>query len=1329
MKKKYPKIIVLVSLTLATLFIFSYKSINYGPGLLTAKPMGAYLNGAFPSLTPTGISSTALSYTVENAFPNLTFIDPVDMVELPNNEFLVVGLQGHIWKFSNNPNTTSKQLLLDLSENVVSFQDGGMLSAVLHPEYGVPGSPNSEYLYVFYRYTPVQGTDQTTSAVNGYMRLSRFNLPLGANAINPSSEEVLINIFDKHDWHNGGGMFFGPEDGFLYLSIGDEGAANDSFNVTQQINSLLFAGVLRIDVNQRGGNISHPIRKQPLNSGTPPIGWPQSFTQGYYIPNDNPWLDPNGSVLEEFFAIGTRSPHRMTIDPPTGDIWLGDIGQGAKEEITLVKKGDNLQWPYREGDQAGPKQKPDPIIGTDKPPIHAYGRTIGRSVIGGFVYRGSKFPGLYGKYFFGDHETQDVWTLTKTGDNTGDVNFLFRVPISGVGTKDGISSFSVDSSGNIYILDLFGTAQDGGVIRKIVSTGGIPDPPQKLSDLNVFSDLQSLTPVDGIIPYDVNSPLWSDGAKKKRWIALPNDGTHNTASEQITFESEENWSFPPGTVTIKHFELPTDENDPSKITKLETRFLVFTEDNQAYGLTYKWNEAQTDAFLIGIDEQVSQNYIVKKRDGSIINQTWDFPTRSQCMQCHTSVAGYSLGLKTRQLNKNFTYPSTGIQSNQLETWNHLNMFTQDIGSTQDLPASANILSELASSEMKVRSFLDSNCAYCHRPNGVEGAFDGRALTALYDQGLIDTDVVSHASLPGYKIVKPQDHANSMLYMRDNSTSNDKMPPIGRNLVDEDYINALIGWIDGLDQNGPESITEGWYTFQAKHSDQFLSVANGSNTEGANVVQIVSDQENHSNWLVEEIGNKTYRLKAKHSNMVLSLRDLRTDRGVQIIQEPWTGKQHQLWYFYALDGTYYRIINVYNGLELSVNGNSLAENEPVISWTKDTTENQQWKPTLLPAPITEPILTSTAQTETTVDLTWTAATSSSSITNYNIYKNGVLETTLGDILNFQVTGLLASTSYTFSVTAIDTNGIESALSNTITVTTDDILCEILDETNLSDLNWVSAVQGWGSIRKNTNLNGNTLTINGQTFTHGIGTHAQSEIIYNLTTGDYQTFKSYIGVDDNVATTSSASVQFEIFGDENSLFRSETLTAADDAKLVEVQINGMTQLRLVVHSMGSNSFDHADWAGAVLTFCSDIQPPRKPTLTSTAITNTTVDLSWTATTSSAPITNYNIYKDSGLEFTLGNVLSHQVTGLSASTDYSFTVTAVDANGLESAMSNTLLITTDKEPTTGPCDAPSETNLSDLNWVSALQGWGTTKKNTNLNNGTMTINGQTFVHGIAT
>jgi glucose/arabinose dehydrogenase len=131
-----------------------------------------------------------------------------------------------------------------------------------------------------------------------YHRLSRFPVPDGATAADRNSELVLVNQFDRHLWHAGGAIFFGA-DGFLYLSCGDEGGNNDPYNHGGgKINSGLFCGVLRIDVDQNASR-SHPIRRQPLSSTTPPAGWPPIYTQNYYIPNDNPWLDPGGSVLEE----------------------------------------------------------------------------------------------------------------------------------------------------------------------------------------------------------------------------------------------------------------------------------------------------------------------------------------------------------------------------------------------------------------------------------------------------------------------------------------------------------------------------------------------------------------------------------------------------------------------------------------------------------------------------------------------------------------------------------------------------------------------------------------------------------------------------------------------------------------------------------------------------------------------------------------------------------------------------------------------------------------------------------------------------------------------
>ncbi|MEM6800581.1 MAG: NPCBM/NEW2 domain-containing protein [Bacteroidota bacterium] len=1302
---------ILLSL-LGVVFLAALPLQIMGPGLRSPQAIGPYLNGIFPNAVPTGGTAggpSSVSYSLVNAFPNLTFKDPVDMAELPGgNEFLMVGLQGHVWKFANDPNTSSKQLLLDVSYNTLVNTDGGMLGIVLHPEYGQLGSPNRDYIYLFYRYTPDPTLDGDFSgaAARGYMRLSRFSYPAGATSINPSSEFVLMQIYDRHDWHNGGDMFFGPN-GFLYLVVGDEGAAYDSYGVTQQIDKWLFGGVLRLDVDQRGGSISHPIRRQPLNAGTPPAGWPNSFTQGYYIPNDNPWLDPAGGILEEFYAIGTRSPHRMTYDSPTGDIWIGDIGQSSREEISIVRKGDNLQWPYREGNVNGRRAKPNPLIGKDKDPIHAYGRSVGRSVTGGFVYRGGRYPELNGKYFFGDHETQNVWTLTRTGTNSGTVDFLLNVPVNGAGSKDGISSFYVDSDEYIYILDLFGTNRDGGMVHRLQRQGGTPDPPEKLSDLGVFTNLQNLTPAPGIIPYDVNAPLWSDRAKKSRWIALPNDGNHNTAAEQITFDTEENWKFPKGTVMIKHFDLPTDERNPGQTIKLETRFVVFTDEGDAYGVTYKWNSAGSEAFLVGLNDAPTEDFLITRADGTTFTQTWEYPSRQQCMQCHNSVAGFSLGIKTRQLNKDFTYPSTGIRGNQLETWDHLNMFDKSIGSPTKLPALAYIEDATASEEMRVRSYIDGNCSYCHRPNGVEGVFDGRSLKALFDQNMVSEKVISHASPSGWDVVHPGNPAQSVLYVRDGSNATDRMPPLGRTMTDDSYLATLASWINQLDTNGPETITDGWYSLQVRHSQKYLAIRGASMAEDAQAVQTTANDQNEHKWYFQEMGNRKYRILTGHSNQVLSVRTLQTSREGPVIQENWNGGQHQLWYLEDTDNGYYRIKNAYNNLELNVHGGRTTEGRWIITWTNSTGGNQQWKLSPTDAPI------------------------------------GGTPTP-----------------------APNTPGCDP---------------EVIQ---LSSLDWVSATTGWGTIRKNTNLRGGTMAINGKTYTHGIATHANSDIVYNLG-GEFAAFTSDIGVDNTAPTTSAASVQFEVLGDGNRLYISPVMRAADDAISINVDVSGVQTLLLRVHELPAqspardpDSNDHADWAAASLEKYPSVQLSSLDWVSATTgwgtiqkntnlrggimaingktythgiATHANSDIVYdlggayqsfisdigvdnTAPTSSPASVQFEVLGD-------GNRL--YLSPVMGSADDAISIN-VNVSGVQSLTLRVLELPAqspardpdayDHSDWAGPrlieaCCTPSQANLSALDWKSASTGWGTIRKNTNLRGGTMAINAKTYTHGIAT
>ena len=782
---------------------------NANSGLQQAEPMGPYLNGMFTADAPTP-GGDSVTYTIENAFPNLTFIDPVKLLELPSGEMTVFGKSGHGWVFPNDPGATSKTLFLDVTAQTQVNQDGGLLGAVLHPEFGQTGSPNAGYFYVWYRYHP-PGNPQGEKA---FMRLSRFTMNASHTWADPASEFVLIQQYDRQNWHNGGDMFFGP-DGFLYIAVGDEGGANDQYNRTQSISDWFFGGVFRIDVDMQGGSVSHPIRRQPSNGANPPAGWPNSFSQGYYVPNDNPWQDPNGGVLEEFWALGTRSPHRMTYDAVTGDIWIGDVGQGSREEISRVFAGANLQWPYKEGDINGPKPKPNPLIGYDQTPVLSYNRAFGQCVIGGYVIRGNTYPELDGKYIFSDHETQEIWTLELGPLGTAqNLQFLLDVPTEGSGAKDGISSFAMGLDSTLYILDLYGTNLDGGKVHKLVRVQhGVPEPPDQLSQLGVFTDLTTLQTAPGIIPYTVNSPLWSDRALKRRWIALPNDGVFDSPAERVGFDADDHWTFPPGTVLIKHFELPLDENDPSQVARLETRFLIYTAPGQAYGLTYRWNAQGTDAFLI--DGAEVGDWTVTRADGSSYQQTWTFPSRQQCMSCHTSTAGHVLGLKTHQLNGDLFYPGTGITANQLESWDHLDIFDQPLPAVDQLRKARPLNDLTASAEDRVMAYLDANCSSCHRPNGVQGAFDARYSTPLDQKGLVNEPTIGMNSPMGQLVVTPGDTLGSELWVRDSRPNGvtGSMPPLGKAQVHDAYMDVLTEWIMTLDAN----------TFAQDHTPLYLKV--------------------------------------------------------------------------------------------------------------------------------------------------------------------------------------------------------------------------------------------------------------------------------------------------------------------------------------------------------------------------------------------------------------------------------------------------------------------------------------------------------------------------
>ncbi|MDB6123106.1 MAG: Laminin sub domain 2 [Pedosphaera sp.] len=777
-------------------------------GLDQTQPIGPYLNNVFP---PTAPASSA-SWNVEIAFTNATFDQPIFMLPYPGtNRLVMIHKPGRISTFPNRRDVLQGEVLpfLDISARTFTVSDSGMTGIAFHPEFGQTGSTNRGYFYVTYKWRPASvGSSFPEYA---YWRLSRFTVPDGQIAADPNSETVMVQQLDRQMFHDAGCMMFGA-DGFLYFSVGDEGGANDEFNSTQTISERLMSGIFRIDVNQNP-SLSHAIRRQPFHHPALPAGWPESFTTNYQVPNDNPFVNANGSVLEEYYALGFRQPYRFSRDPVTGLIWVADSGQSTREEIDILVPGANYQWAYREGTVPGPKAAPATPIGFEKLPLWDYGRDQGGAAIGGYVYHGVEHAGfLTGKYIWVDNVSGAIWAITSDGTTLTNVEFLANMPSGSV--YGGTSSCGLDAQGEIYFLKFGG---DGAqrVFKLVRTTTVVPEPPALLSQVGAFTNLATLAPRLGLIPYDVNTPLWSDGAGKQRWLALPNDGTHDTAAEKIIFSPTNEWQFPAGTVFVKHFELPVNENNPGAVHRLETRFLVRDQNGGVYGVTYKWRDDGSDAdLLLGGD---SQDYIINIAQSGVRTQRWSFPSRLDCLTCHNANARGVLGLKTHQLNRTNYFPQTGRQDNQLRTLGHLGIFSSEYNETQigNYPKSFNITNTAQPLVSRVRSYIDANCSHCHRPGGQRANFDARFNIPLEQQNLIYGAVFDAVNGPEDRVVRPQDLFHSMLHNRASRVGALQMPPLAKNLVDAQAVQLFADWINSLptgpgvtlsqaDTNGPVS---------------------------------------------------------------------------------------------------------------------------------------------------------------------------------------------------------------------------------------------------------------------------------------------------------------------------------------------------------------------------------------------------------------------------------------------------------------------------------------------------------------------------------------------
>ncbi len=783
------------------------------PGLLSNAPVAPYLNGVFPTQAPVSVSFDGnADWTTRNYFPDLKFVEPIRIIEHPNlDKLLIVGKDGTGHLVTHAEGADDKELFFNIQPIMHGNPDigeGGISDLAFHPEFGVSGSANADYVYISYWWSPVNsGTFSDDNGVDGYNRLSRFEVV--NDEVDLSTELVMINQYDREFWHLAMNLEFGA-DGFLYLSVGDETPTDccDLGDSTQRLDGGLWSGILRIDVDNDMSR-SHPIRRQPRHPGFDPTTkgsqWPESFTQGYSIPNDNPFVSADGSTLEEFYSIGLRHAWTMSFDDQTGELWVGDVGKHRTEEVNLVNKGDNHQWPFKEGTGGGPVTGQTTSIGTPAPPVWEYAHDIGKAVIGAGVYRGSRYPDLFGKYLFSDFVTGHLWTATPEAggvqvDQVGDVS-------SGWG--NGVVSYLLDSKGQILLAKTAG-GQKPSIIQTLVRDGEVASAeqaPEFLSQTGAFTDLNSLTHSEACVPYSVNIPFWSDGAEKSRWVCVPNDGNRNDADEVIEFSEDGIWDFPVGTVFMKHFDMQAIEGDVSSSFRLETRFLIHGEEGY-YGLSYRWTADGTDAVLVNAAGETFD--FVQQTATGAVNREWLYPSQNQCLECHLPVTGGPLSANTRQLNRNHVYTSTGLESNQLETFNFLGMFSESIDVdtiTNTAVTSVAINDASASVEQRARSYLDANCSSCHRPGGVRADFDARLTTPLSDQGLIDGDLLDTYGIDNAAVISAGSLEQSIVYYRANQTGDLSMPPLAKSRVDEEGMALLRQWILSINPD-PNADTDG-----------------------------------------------------------------------------------------------------------------------------------------------------------------------------------------------------------------------------------------------------------------------------------------------------------------------------------------------------------------------------------------------------------------------------------------------------------------------------------------------------------------------------------------
>ena len=746
-----------------------------------------------------GSPDPSLPYRVERAWPELKISQPVGVRNEPGSQRLLVITPKALLRTTNEPASGELETLLELKSAAYSI--------AFHPEFATDG-----FMYL--------GHNGAIEEREGkWCQITRYTLEREAPfRLDPDSALQILEW--ESNGHNGAAVAFGT-DGMLYVTSGD-GTSDSDTNLTGQRTDLLLAKVLRIDVD-------HPQKDRP-----------------YSIPPDNPYVGRDG-FRPETWAYGFRNPWRMSIDPTNGNVWVGNNGQDLWEQVYLVERGANYGWSVFEGGHlfyAERELGPTPVL----KPIFDHPHSEARSLTGGVVYFGSKLPDLHGAYIYGDYSTGKIWAAKHDG-----TKLLWHREIAD--STLSITDFALDGNGELLIAD-YQSGDKGGLYRLVRNDDRPPSEPfpRKLSESGLFASVAGHQMADGVIPYDVNAPLWSDGSVKQRFLALPPTMKKGKESVPTVISRPEHgaWSLPEKTVLVKSFALEMDEDNRDSRRWIETRFLT-KQQNEWVGYSYAWNADQTDATLVDKGGR-DQDFVINTQSGPRTHK-WRYPSRAECMVCHSRAARFVLGVSSRQLNRDFHYMD-GAVDNQLVVFEQLGLLgkhnwksdvtrhlqneleeqgiapeeakkqvaelmatrnqrgvpgNQELLSLnpEHLPRFADPYDDAADLEERARAYLHANCAQCHLPaGGGNSQFDIRFQTELTKAKLIDEEPLHHRfGLANPRLIAPGEPARSVLLHRMSHRGRGQMPQLATNIVDQQAVELIRQWIGEMQPSTDQSAAD------------------------------------------------------------------------------------------------------------------------------------------------------------------------------------------------------------------------------------------------------------------------------------------------------------------------------------------------------------------------------------------------------------------------------------------------------------------------------------------------------------------------------------------